>query len=56
MSHLKLITLIPLQANTNAEQNITFLDSTILIPAICGIVLVVMVAGIAVAVQKHKRY
>jgi len=56
MSQLQLITAFLLQANTAQEQNIALLDSSILIPAICAIVLLVMIAGIVVAGQKHKRY
>lgn len=56
MSPLPLITHFLLQSTAEQGQNIARLDSTILIPATCGVVILAMIAGIAVAVQKHKRY
>ena len=38
------------------QKNIALLEGTILLPAICIIMILVVVAGIAITVQKHKRY
>ncbi len=56
MRALSLISGISFQTNTGVDKNITLLDATILIPSICAIMALVVVAGIAITVQKHKRY
>ena len=56
MRALQLFSGISLQADAGTEGNIALIEAGILIPSICGIMILVMVAGIAVAVQKHKRY
>jgi hypothetical protein len=56
MRAFQLFSGISLQANAGANNNIAMLDASILVPSICGIMILVIVAGIAVASQKHKRY
>ncbi len=47
---------ISLQANMPDAKNATQLESTILLPAICIILVLVVIASVAITVQKHKRY
>jgi hypothetical protein len=56
MRVLQLYSTISLQANATANKNIALVDTTILIPSICAIMALVIIAGIAVTSQKHKRY
>jgi hypothetical protein len=54
---LNILPNIALQANTAATTtDMVKLEGTILIPSICIIMVVVMVAGIVITAQKHKRY
>jgi len=47
---------IPLQANnTETQQNIEQLDGSILIPAFCIILVLIIVASISIASQKYKQ-
>jgi len=54
---LHILPAIVLQSETpGANTNITMLEDSVLIPAICIIMMVVIVAGIVITSQKHKRY
>ena len=49
---------IPLQVRSNMpgmNKEITQLEATILLPAVCIIFVVVIIASIAISVQKHKH-
>ena len=49
---------IPLQVHSNnpgMNKEITQLEVTILLPAVCIIFVVVIIAGIAISAQKHKH-
>lgn len=57
MRAFQLITGISLQSNLpTPEHHAAMLEGNILVPAICIIMVLVMVAGIVITVQKHKRY
>lgn len=56
---LNILLNIRLQANSPetgpVKQELSKLESTILIPAFCVVLIVVIIGSIAVAAQKHKR-
>jgi len=56
MRGIHLFSNISLRIRLAATENMEKLEGTILIPAICIIMILVMVAGIVITVQKHKRY
>jgi hypothetical protein len=57
MRGFQIISGIFLQSNSIATKDIAMpLEGTVLIPCVMAIIILVMVAGIAVTVQKHKRY
>jgi hypothetical protein len=56
MRAIRLFSNISLQTDLAATDNMVKLEGNILIPAICIIMVLVMVAGIVITVQKHKRY
>jgi hypothetical protein len=57
MRGFQMISGILFQSNSIATKDIAMpLEGTVLIPCVMAIIILVMVAGIAVTVQKHKRY
>jgi hypothetical protein len=56
MRAFQLISNIFLQSNIGADKGIAMVETNILVPSVCVIMALVIIAGIAVTVQKHKRY